>query len=321
MSKIEGISASETCSGVHVNEMTKKRQHSRRHDVARLRHLVIVGVLTIVVTACTSPNDGSTVSAASSPSSSTSASDVSVIVLVHGFDPTGQGYSCDHYWGDAERAFRRWDPSVEVVTVGSVRGDHDCDMTIGRGGPNTPIETIGRELATAVYQTYSSQGIPVALVGHSMGGLVVRSAVASAGSTGGPPFLLVPHAVTIESPHGGTDALVRCGLVECDEMGFGSAFLRHLEPDPQGRGGTVWTLFGSAGDHLMSIASALGMRATHRVAYERPLYGHNPIVHDGSDAADARWREITGHSRFLHNHEPRSLHAIFLAATTGSPES
>jgi hypothetical protein len=68
---------------------------------------------------------------------------VSVIVLVHGFDPTGRGYSCDHYWGDAERAFRRWDPSVEVVTVGSVRGDHDCDMTIGRGGPNTPIETIG----------------------------------------------------------------------------------------------------------------------------------------------------------------------------------
>src|SRR6478735_4819043 len=127
VNKIEGISASETCSGVHVNEMTKKRQHSRRYDVARLRLSVMVGVLTIVVAACTSPNDGSTVSAASAPTPSTSTNDVSVIVLVHGFDPTGQGYSCDHYWGDAERAFRRWDPSVEVVTVGSVRGDHDCD--------------------------------------------------------------------------------------------------------------------------------------------------------------------------------------------------
>jgi len=280
-----------------------------------VRRTVILGLVALVVTACS----GSTSAPASGSPSPTHATASPVILLVHGFDPTGEGYSCTDYWGDAVAAFQRWDPSVQVVTVGSVRGDHDCDMTIGSGGPGTPIEVIGKELATDVYQRFSSKGIPVALVGHSMGGLVVRSAVAQAGSKGGPPFLLVPYAVTISSPHGGTDALLRCGLVECHEMGFGSAFLRGLEPDPQGRGGTVWTLFGSAGDELVTPASAMGTEAAHKILYERPAYHHQPIVYDGSDATDARWREIKAGAAVLRNGAPHSLRAIFLAATTGSP--
>jgi len=282
--------------------------------VGRPRLLVFAGLLALVVSACSGSE--TTVPGGHSPSTAPS-----VIVLVHGFDPTGRGYSCARYWGDAEEAFRRWDPSVEVVTVGSVRGDHDCDMTIGSGGPNTPIETIGKELANAVYQRYSSQGIPVALVGHSMGGLVVRSAVAMAGSRGGPPFLLVPHAVTIESPNEGTNAVVRmrCGVVECDEMRIDSAFVRHLELDPQGRSGTVWTSFGSAGDRLVTVASALGMQASHQLAYQRPSYSHGSIIQDGSDATNARWREITAGSPVVRSGVPHSLRAVFLAATTGSP--
>jgi len=240
-------------------------------------------------------------------------------VLVHGFDPTGDGYSCAHYWGAAEAAFRRWDPGIRIVTVGSVRGDRDCDMTIGSGGPSTPIGVIGRELANDVYRRFSARGIPVTLVGHSMGGLVVRSALAQAGSDAGPPFLLVPYAVTISSPHGGTDALLRCGLIECHQMGFGSPFLRRLEPHPQGRGGTVWTLFGSASDQLVTPASAMGMRAAHRFLYERPGYSHDSIIEDGSDATDARWREITAGAPSIRSGVPHSLRAIFLAATTGSP--
>ena len=282
-----------------------------------MRRLVFpIAILAALTTACSSSH------AAGSPAStaaSTTATASPVIVLVHGFDPTGDGYSCAHYWGAAEVAFRRWDPSVRIVTVGSVRGDHDCDMTVGSGGPSTPIGVIGRELANDVYRRFSARGIPVALVGHSMGGLVVRSALAQAGSEGGPPFLLVPYAVTISSPHGGTNALLRCGLIECHQMGFGSAFLRRLEPDPQGRGGTVWTLFGSASDELVTPASAMGMRAAHRFLYERPGYSHDSIIEDGSDATDARWREITAGAPSIRSGVPHSLRAIFLAATTGSP--
>jgi pimeloyl-ACP methyl ester carboxylesterase len=288
-----------------------------RCGVRRTRQQVIVGVLVLVATACSGSGGGSTTAPGSGSHSPAAAP---VIVLVHGFDPTGDGYSCADYWGAAEEAFRRWDPSVRVVTVGSVSGDRDCDMTVGSGGPNTPIEVIGRELATDVYQRFSARGIPVALVGHSMGGLVVRSAVAQAGSGEGPPYLLVPYAVTISSPHGGTDALLRCGLAECHEMGFGSAFLRELEQDPQGRGGTVWTLFGSAADELVTPASAMGMQAACRFLYERPAYHHQPIVYDGSDATDARWREITAGSPVVRGGVPHSLRAIFLAATTGCPK-
>ena len=292
----------------------------RPRNLSALLRLVIAGLLAMLV-ACSGSRGGSAAVSASGSASPAPSATPSVILLVHGFADNRQGYSCTDYWGQAEKAFRQWDPSIQVVTVGFISGDHDCGMTIGSGSPNTPIEAIGRELATDVYQTYSSKGIPVALVGHSMGGLVVRSAVAQAGSTGGPPFLLVPRAVTIDSPHGGTDALRGCPLTQCDEMHFGSTFLQQLEQDPQGRGGTVWTLFGSDGDHLVTPASAMGMQAAYRFLYERPSYGHGPIHHDASNATDARWWEITGASRVPQTDEPHSLRAIFLAATTGIPGS
>jgi len=167
--------------------------------------VVIAVLLALVVPACS----GST-AAVSGSHPPTPKTDTPVIVLVHGFSPTAEGYSCAEYWGAADEAIQRWDPGIKVVTVGFVSGDHDCDMTIGSGGPNTPIEDIGMELATDVYKRFSAHGTRVALVGHSMGGLIVRSALAQAGSTGGPPFLLVPRAVTISSPHRGTDALESC---------------------------------------------------------------------------------------------------------------
>ncbi len=244
-----------------------------------------------------------------------------VVVLVHGFSLTPAGYSCAEYWAALEAAFRRWDPGVRFATVGFDRGDRDCDRSVGSGGPDTPIEDIGRELATAVYRRFSARGVPVVLVGHSMGGLVIRSALAQAGSKGAPPFLLVPRVVTISSPHGGADAARSCPrLVECREQVPGSSFLRNLEQDPQGRGGTVWTLFGSAGDRLVPAASAVDVRAAHRFVFERPAYTHSSILLDGSDATDARWREIVADSSTVRSGEPHSLRAIFLATRVGASQ-
>jgi pimeloyl-ACP methyl ester carboxylesterase len=271
---------------------------------------LLIALLAALAAACSSCH-----SAVSPPSTAASGqSSVSpVVVLVHGFSPSPEGYSCAGYWKDLETAFRQWDPSVKLVTVGYVRGDHQCDTRIASGGPSTPIGALGRDLAADVYQRFSARGIPVVLVGHSMGGLIVQSALAQAGSGGGPPFLLVPRAMTISSPHGGTDALRRCGFIECGQMAFQSAFLRRLEPDPQGRGGTVWTLFGSARDPLVTPASSMGMPAAHRFLYERPGYGHNGIIRDESNAHNARWREITAGSTVVQRGVPHSLRAIFLA--------
>jgi pimeloyl-ACP methyl ester carboxylesterase len=277
----------------------------------------------MVLAACSGSGDGpattpsppapSTVEASAGPTATPEAASP-VVVLVHGFSLTDAGYSCAAYWGALEAAFRRWDPGIRFVTVGFDRGDHDCDLSVGSGGPDTPIEDVGRELAASVYRRFSARGVPVALVGHSMGGLVARSALAQAGSKGAPPFLLVPSAVTMSSPHGGADAARSCpDLIECREQIPGSEFLRRLTPEPQGRGGTVWTLFGSAGDRLVPAASAVDMRAAHRFVFERPAYTHVSILLDGSDATDARWRAIRAGSSTVRSGEPHSLRAVFLA--------
>jgi len=80
----------------------------------------------------------------------------------------------------------------------------------------------------------------------------------------------------------------------------------------------VWTLFGSDADPLVTAASAMGMKARYRFMYEQPAYDHQPIVYDGSDATDARWREITAGSQVVQAGVPHSLRAVFLAVSTGS---
>jgi triacylglycerol esterase/lipase EstA (alpha/beta hydrolase family) len=278
----------------------------------------LIAILPVLGTACSSSH------AATSPTSTSASSSSSVspvVVLVHGFEPDSRGYSCAAYWKALETAFHDWNPHVKLVTVGYSHDDHNCDMTVAGGGVNAPIQHLGGKLATAVYQRFSARGVPVVLVGHSMGGLVVQSALAQAGSTGGPPYLLVPRAITISTPHGGTDALkrMRCFAVQCNEMGFKSTFLRRLQPDPQGRGGTEWTLFGSAHDHLVTPASSMGMPAAHRYLYEQPHYGHNGTITDPSLATDAKWREITPtDSPVVQSGVPHSLRALFLVTTTGS---
>jgi len=248
---------------------------STRRRPTRLVRATVAAVLILAVSGVVTCGCGSSSTHADPASSSGRRAVSPVVVLVHGFEPDPQGYSCAGYWEDLETAFRHWNPNVKLVTVGYSQGDRNCDMRIASSVPNTPIEDLGGKLATAVYQRFSARGIPVVLVGHSMGGLVVQSALAQAGSTGGPPYLLVPRAITISTPHGGTDALkrVRCFAVQCNEMGFKSKFLRRLEPDPQGRGGTEWTLFGSAHDPLVTPASSMGMPAARRFLYEQPITG------------------------------------------------
>src|SRR5689334_16166364 len=87
--------------------------------------VLLIPFLAAVATACSSSHGaGSPISTAASGPSSVSP----VVVLVHGFSPAPEGYSCADYWKDLETAFRQWDPSVRLVTVGYSQGDHHCDM-------------------------------------------------------------------------------------------------------------------------------------------------------------------------------------------------
>jgi triacylglycerol esterase/lipase EstA (alpha/beta hydrolase family) len=85
------------------------------------------------------------------------------------------------------------------------------------------------QFAWYVQDTYTSKDQNVGVVGHSMGGLVIRYALyrVAAGDPDFPPSLLISNIVNFGSPHSGTNIAALCAAsnVECTEMTPGSAFL------------------------------------------------------------------------------------------------
>jgi Putative serine esterase (DUF676) len=213
-----------------------------------------------------------------------------VIVLVHGLDAAGQsGVDCDDYWGDLRNYLNaNGFADRQIVTVGYYDGDRNCvdissswDPELGNSyftgvgahgaGVNghsaeAAIEHLGYHLAWWIYNNYSSRGIPVDVVGHSMGGLMIRFAVGKVdgGHDAFPPTLIVHDAITLGTPHGGSRQKIFntvCGQRQCSQMRPGDGFLKSLEAEawnPQGTGGTDWTSFGSDNDQWVAADRAVG---------------------------------------------------------------
>jgi hypothetical protein len=267
------------------------------------------------------------------------------VIFVHGLEPFGFGYPCPGYWGVMKGAFQGYGWSGGLVTMKYYAGDSLCDDDLDHDGshdahfgnddpaspgfnhsyldPNahsseTPIEHLGYHLAWYVYDHYSQFGQTVDLVGHSMGGLIIRSALTDQqrGDPDFPPYLYVANVVTLETPHAGADLASLCGLsLQCREMTPGSSFLRNLDPDPQATGGTEWTVVGSDSDELVDPLSAVAMDAAHRIVYHTPDYDHFAVLWDGSGKRDAVWRQSDDGGRWITRRDrPRSVRETDLAA-------
>lgn len=200
-----------------------------------------------------------------------------VTYLVHGYTPA----SCAGRWKDLKKAFQTWGwkPS-SLRTIGyyaskyqskSGGSDASCQDRISKSDSmNTRIQTIGRQLAVWVYRHDTVKGRAVNLVGHSMGGLIVRAAVMGVARhlDGFPPRLYVTNAVEIDSPNQG---LSHCNHKwrQCRQMLTKSDFLKALPHAPQATGGTDWSLLGSSHDTLVSWRSGvdLGHHAQHKYHY------------------------------------------------------
>lgn len=247
------------------------------------------------------------------------------VLLLHGWNPfESVGYSCPLYWGRMERALRSAGWDGPLVTLKYQALDTGCDATIDDDGshdadrgnddrlsrrynhslidPNahssqTPIEHLAYHLAWFVYRHYTRRGVPVDLVGHSMGGLIIRSALTQfeRNRPGFPPRLLVRRALTIATPHRGSPKARLCKPAfarECAEMIPGSAFLRSLADAPRATGGTAWFLMGSAHDELVPPWSSMGMAgAAFRALYQRPRYEHFTILLDTRRSFGATWMQ------------------------------
>jgi hypothetical protein len=153
--------------------------------------------------------------------------------------------------------------------------DKNCDQNI----PNVPGEGVvgqARALAGYISAAYTKKDIAIDAVAHGTGGLALRYAIAKQGTPGW-PALRVEDVVTLGTPHAGSKTIAEeCSRPVCLQMDAdapaNAALWRELgsEPfqNPQGEGGTEWSVIGSAKDELAPPATATGMAASHKSYYK-----------------------------------------------------
>ncbi|WP_190201832.1 esterase/lipase family protein [Streptomyces djakartensis] len=206
------------------------------------------------------------------------------VFLIKGYTP---GDKCGSKWNAAVRLLKSegW-KTKRLHRVGFyATDDSKCDVRIDNGTATaeTSLKVLGRELAKKIYDMYSSKGIPVDIVGHSMGGLIARAAIAGyqKGEPGWPKKLLVEDVVTLGTPHRGVHRPA-CFTLQCIEMNPFSGFRNWLGADlPQADGGTDWTLVSSRADWSVPPAFAMptDIGAQHLVLYSEigSSLGHSEL--------------------------------------------
>lgn len=270
------------------------------------------------------------------------------VIAIHGLDAIGDpGISCGGTWNDMERKFHDWGLSAPFIEISYYHGDTGCDHTInhhgkhgrhygsghydnGTHGANTNIRHLGYHLAWYIYRHFTSQGRSVDVVAHSMGGLIIRYALAQVqrGADRFPPRLLVQDVVTMGTPHGGARWYASCPFTQCQQMEAGSDFLKWLENrawEPDGAGGTSWSVFGSDEDGLVAADRAVFMGACHKVQYlSSSDIGHSDFLHVRSGDTGAKETSADVRRRNCPNDwvTDRTSHwpvrRAYLAATSGN---
>jgi hypothetical protein len=201
------------------------------------------------------------------------------IVFIHGLARDSSN-DCASTWNDMKAKVRDWGHTGAFTTIAYYRGDTNCSHWLGHHGrhsrhyasghdgngghtADTDIRHLGYHLAWTIWNHHSRHGRRVDVVAHSMGGLIIRYALAQVqrGHDRFPQRLLVEDVVTMGTPHGGARWYAVCTLVQCGQMRAGSDFLVWLESnawEPDGRGGTDWSTFGSDDDNWVAADRAAG---------------------------------------------------------------
>jgi pimeloyl-ACP methyl ester carboxylesterase len=244
------------------------------------------------------------------------------VYLVHGFRT--RGTDCASEWGSALAALRAAGLAGPLRTVGLYRNDTNCSLSISQGNADVRVRELGRLLAWEVYRRDGAAGRSVDLIGHSMGGLVIRAALTGVTrhEPDFPPLLRVRAAVTVATPHAGTNWAQVCRLVwnQCRDLVPRSPLVRWLADAPQGTGGTDWTLVATEDDLEVSRASATAMSARLKVRYRsRQRLGHAAILRAATGTYAAwMWRRDDPVWR-LDEAAPAPLAVIAMVLRTADP--
>lgn len=215
---------------------------------------------------------------AAAPAAARTPSAHTPILLVTGSE-TGKAVDCQTAWKELDRVLVEHPPKIGDTkskfdggwtTLTFHHEDTRCDAPIP-SDPSAGIQGQAKRLAQYIHSAYTSKGRTVDVVAHGTAGVALRYAIASSGTLGWPGKLMVEDAVTLGSPHGGSAEIAdQCSRVACQQMDpegdFVTRELAAIE-DPQGEGGTDWSLIGSAKDALVPHTSAIDMPAAHRSYY------------------------------------------------------
>ena len=235
------------------------------------------------------------------------------IVYLHGLDAAGTaGVDCN-MWSSMISTMNGWGHTGTDVKLKYYTGDTNCSHSLDHHGSHSKhyssdahdgagtshtadssIRHLGYHLAWYIYDHYSASGVAVDVVGHSMGGLIIRYGLAQVQRDHAdfPPYLYVEDVTTLGTPHAGSNWSGWCFLaLQCNEIYPTSSFqtwIRDYAQNPQGSGGTDWTAIGSYDDGLVSESSAVAMDASHKTNYLGSMdYGHSDYYKKTSDVRDA----------------------------------
>lgn len=186
------------------------------------------------------------------------------------------------------------------VTVTYYKKSTNCDVNLtdidSILDKDSSWKDIGQVFSNYVFDTYSQYGQPVDLLGHSMGGLVVRSAVQGGDNIGATGFdkILVEDAVTIATPHKGSGITGFCIHAQCKTLSPDNPDYKWLAstPYPNGLSRVDWSIQGSKLDALVSADSSmsLGAKPSHRklfsgLSHNYQLVNKKSIAHAATSLA------------------------------------
>lgn len=231
---------------------------------------------------------------AAQPASAYTSSRAYPVVLVHGYKPgvgvTCPGYDLSQYWYYVKQTLQQylgWSGGVVGLKFYTCDINYDASLD-GHGSHSThwpsghylgshtrdaDIRHLSYHLAWYIYDNYTSLGVNVQLIGHSMGGLIIRMMLKEfqAGDPDYPPALYVQDAVTWGTPHNGAGdcATPLENTLQALQFCVGSTFIADLNTNlnPQASLGTDWTTVASEADTALTVSSALYMSPVHRVDY------------------------------------------------------
>jgi pimeloyl-ACP methyl ester carboxylesterase len=256
------------------------------------------------------------------------------LLLVHGHGDAAFGKNCNgdtfkdalaYYQGAGGRE------RSSLTTIGFYAGDQGrCDAMIGDGKASSarPIQDIAKDLAIYI----DRQQRPVDVIGHSMGGLIVRVALlgSAQGWDGFPRGKLdVDDVVTLGTPHQGVASPSPHADRQWKQMRPGSGFLKRLRAQGSGLGdawaqGTDWTLIGSQEDATVRHDSAIdkGEAADQKLGYLDNPRDSAEVTHTGLRSLHREhrfdlnfWHAAGGHGTHHTLRGWAPLKAAFMAAT------